>query len=90
MMFRIFPPGNKYCGYATPTCLNFSNNSILTVRKVGHLNIKTKMFDFEARILIGWLADILASEPIRTRASMSNMLVFMLRSPIFLTASIVF
>ena len=28
-------------------------NDILAVRKVGHLNIKTKMFDFEARVLIG-------------------------------------
>ena len=61
----------------------------LAVRKVGHLNIKTKMFDFEARVLIGCLANTLASQPIRTRASMSNIFVFMLRWPIFLTANIV-
>ena len=30
--------------------------TILAVRKVGHLKIKTKMFDFEARVLIGRLA----------------------------------
>ena len=63
--------------------------SILAVRKVGHLNIKTKMFDFEARVLIGWLANTLASQPIRTHASMSNTFIFMLRWPIFLTASTV-
>ena len=27
---------------------------ILDVRKIGHLNIKTKMLDIEARVLIGW------------------------------------
>ena len=32
---------------------NKRGNDILAVRKVGHLNIKTKMFDFEARVLIG-------------------------------------
>ena len=65
---------------------------ILAVRKLGHLkvNIKTKMFDFEARI--GWLANTLASQLIRTRAlsssSKSKIIVFMLRWPTFLTASI--
>ena len=61
--------------------------TILAVRKVGHLNIKTKMFDFEARVLIGWLANILARQPIRTHASTSK-IFFMLRWPTFLTASI--
>ena len=28
--------------------------TILDVRKIGHLNIKTKMLDIEARVLIGW------------------------------------
>ena len=60
---------------------------ILAVRKVGHLNIKINVFDFEARVLIGWLENTLVNEPTRTRASMSN--IFMLRWPIFLTASIV-
>ena len=56
----------------------------------GHLNIKTKMFDFEARVLIGWLANALASQQIRTRASRSNMFQFVLilRWPAFLTAGV--
>ena len=29
----------------------------------------TKMFDFEARVLIGWLANTLDTQPIRTRTS---------------------
>ena len=33
------------------TCLT---NTILTVRKAGHLNIKSKIFDFEAHVPIGW------------------------------------
>ena len=50
------------------------------IRKVGRLNynIKTKIFDFEARDLIGWLANTLASQPIRTYASKSNIFVFIL------------
>ena len=36
-----------------------TNNTILAVRKAGHLNMKTKMFDFEACVLIGWLANTL-------------------------------
>ena len=28
---------------------------ILALEKIGNLNIKTKIFDFEARVLIGWL-----------------------------------
>ena len=43
--------------------------NILAVTKVGHLNIKTKIFNFEASALIGWLVNILVSQPIRTRAS---------------------
>ena len=39
--------------------------TILDVRKIGHLNIKTKMLDIESRVLIGWYS--LAS-PFRTRA----------------------
>ena len=35
-------------------------------------NIITKMFDFDARVLIGCLAYTLASHPIRTRASKSD------------------
>ena len=60
----------------------------LAVRHAGHLNIKTKMFHFKARVLIGWLANILASQPIKTRASKLNVFVFMLRLPASLTASI--
>ena len=36
------------------------------------------MFDFEARVLIGWLPRVFACQPIRTCASKSN-IVFMLR-----------
>ena len=68
----------NYCWYYT----------ILAVRKVGHLNIKTIMFYFEARVLIGWLANNFASQPMRTRASKLNICVFMLRWPTFRTASI--
>ena len=63
-------------------------DSYARVRKIGQLNIKTKMLDFEARVLIGWLARVFASQPINTRASRSNICDFMLRWPIFLTASI--
>ena len=41
--------------------------SMLAVRKAGHLNIKTKIFDFVTRVLIGWLANTLASQPIRAK-----------------------
>ena len=67
----------------------FKENSyltILTARKVGHLNMKTNMFEFEARI--GWLARVFVSQPIRKRTSKSNIFAFMLRWPTFLTASI--
>ena len=36
--------------------------TILAARKVGHLIIKTKMFNFEACVLIGWLTNTLANE----------------------------
>ena len=58
------------------------------MRKVGHLNIKINVFDLEVRVMIGWLANTLASQPIRTRASKSNTFVFMLRWLNFLKASI--
>ena len=32
-----------------------NSQNILAVRKAGHLNIETKIFDFEARVLNGWL-----------------------------------
>ena len=35
-------------------CSGRTSGSILDVRKIGHLNIKTKMFDIEARVMIGW------------------------------------
>ena len=31
---------------------------LLAEQKVGHLNIKTEIFDFEARVLIGWLVKL--------------------------------
>ena len=42
-------------------------NNILDVRKIGHLNIKTKMFDIEARVLIGWYSLVSQSERVPTR-----------------------
>ena len=35
------------------------NTTILAVRKADHLNIKVKMFNFAAHILIGWIANTL-------------------------------
>ena len=32
---------------------------ILMPEKIGNLNINTKIFDFDARILIGWLLQIM-------------------------------
>ena len=49
--------------------------------------MKTKISDFEARVLIGWLARLFARQSIRTRASKSNIVVSMLRWPTFLTVS---
>ena len=63
--------------------------TILALGKLGRLNIKTNMFGFEARVLIGWLAKVFANQPIMTRASKSDILVLMLRWTIFLTASII-
>ena len=40
---------------------------ILDVRKIGHLNIKTKMLDIEARVLIGWYSLASQSERAPTR-----------------------
>ena len=60
---------------------------LLAVGKVGHLNIKTKFSEFKARVLIGWLARVFASQPVRLRASKSNIFL-MLRWPTFPTASI--
>ena len=41
--------------------------TILDVRKIGHLNIKTKMLDIEARALIGWYSLASQSERVPTR-----------------------
>ena len=40
---------------------------ILDVRKIGHLNIKTKMLDIEARVLIGRYSLASQSERVPTR-----------------------
>ena len=39
----------------------------IDVRKIGHLNIKTKMLDIEARVLIGWYSLASQSERVPTR-----------------------
>ena len=49
---------------------------ILAVRKLGHLNRIAKMSDFEARLLIGSLARVFASQTIGTLASKSNIFCF--------------
>ena len=54
-----------------------------------HLNIKPKMFDFEARVLIDWIARVFTIQSIRTRASKSNIFGFMLRWHTFIAASII-
>ena len=61
---------------------------IHAVKKVGHLNIKTKMFDFEAHFLTGGLARVFVSQPITTRASKLNIFVFKLRLTIIKVAKI--
>ena len=38
-----------------------------TLRKTGHLNIKTKVLDIEARVLIGWYSLASQSERVPTR-----------------------
>ena len=43
------------------------NVTILDVRKIGHLNIKTKMLDIEARVLIGCYSLASQSERVPTR-----------------------
>ena len=72
---------------STYMCFIILSITILAVRKVGHLNIKSKMFNTEARALIGWLARVFTSQPIRTHASKLTIFIFMLRWPTFLTAS---
>ena len=44
--------------FETLFAVYLSNYAKLAVRKVGHLNIKTKMFEVKARVLIGWLARV--------------------------------
>ena len=45
---------------------------------IDNLNIKTKMFDFEERVLIGWLANIVIESAIQDRTPKFNIFVFML------------
>ena len=67
------------CWHATksgaPCYPSRDKSNIIAVRKVGHLNIKTKIFDFDERVLIGWQARLFDNKPIRTRASKSNIFV---------------
>ena len=73
------------CTFKHPTLLyralivRFICGTILAVKKVDQLNIKTKIFGFEAHVLIGWVARVFASQPIRTRASKLSIFIFMLR-----------
>ena len=43
------------------------NYIILDVRKIGHLNIKTKMLDIETCVLVGWHSLASQSERVLTR-----------------------
>ena len=51
------------------TILKYYSNriTILDVRKIGHLNIKTKMLGNEAHVLIGWYSLASQSERVPTR-----------------------
>ena len=44
-----------------------AHDCILDVRKIGHLNIKTKMLDIDARVLIGWYSLASQSERVPKR-----------------------
>ena len=58
----FFLHGSYICEKSSISTYNFNVClTILAVRKVSHLNIKTKMFDFEESPLIGWLARVFAS-----------------------------
>ena len=48
-------------------CETILFGTILDVRKIGHLNIETKMLDIEARVLIGWYSLASQSERVPTR-----------------------
>ena len=65
----------------------YTLESILAARKIGHLNIKAKMFNSEVRVLIGWL-DIIRQPANQNARFEVNHFVFMLRWPTFPAASI--
>ena len=53
------------CSYVTVS--NYPKpHYIIDVRKIGHLNMKTKMFDIEARVLIGWYSPASQSEHVHS------------------------
>ena len=49
-----------FCELVQYFSVSVVNLHILAAKKVGHLNIKTKIFDFEVRVLIGGLARVFA------------------------------
>ena len=57
---------NKVLRY-TPHSPTESQLTNIDIRKISHLNIKTKMFDIEARVLIGWYSLASQSERVHTR-----------------------
>ena len=63
---------------------------MLAVRKVGRLNIKTKMLSFKASVLIGWLARLVSIHMLANQNVRLKVKRFCLRWPTFLTASIVY
>ena len=61
ILYRVSTRLINFC-YKSSIIGNIHACSILVVRKVGHLNIKTKMFDFEVRVLIGWLTQSIGNQ----------------------------
>ena len=70
----MYPPRDlQPCILQHETCLVLAlGYQIYTRRKKAvHLSTKTKMFDFEVRVLIGWIARVSAIQPIRTQQTIN-------------------
>ena len=57
-------------------------NTILGSEMIGNPNIKTKMFEFEERVLIGWLANTVREPANQDAYIRVQHFCFMLRLPI--------
>ena len=67
---------------------SYNSNKTIYCHKASKLNIKTKMFDSEARVLIGWLSQNIRQPANQNTCLKVNHFCFMSRLPAFLTASI--